>query len=115
VSKATTGSVIDLPGIPGPAPGDSTAPGRPAPKPPRPLQDFAAALELLPLEERFAELCRLSASSCVFQRMAAYRWLANMHRLDLRFETRAKRELRKGLDREQGLARARVRRLMKLC
>ena len=86
-------------------------------QPPQPpvLHDVAAALDVLPIEERFQALCRLAEVESIFQRMAAYRWLADMHRIDLRYETRAKRELRKALDRECGLARARVERLMKLC
>jgi hypothetical protein len=67
------------------------------------------------LEERFDALVRLTASDSVFLRAAAYEWLAGLHRQDLRFEMRAKQVLRRGLDREQGLAETRLRRLMRVC
>jgi hypothetical protein len=38
-----------------------------------------------------------------------------MHRFDLRYEMRAKRELRQGLDRETGLALTRVKALLRRC
>jgi hypothetical protein len=62
---------------------------------------------------RFAALSRLVDAECEYLRAAAYRWLADMHRLDLRYETRAKRLLKEGLGRESGLSRRRVRRLLR--
>lgn len=88
---------------------------QPAAPSPRELDELARTLEALPLEARFGALCRLAEADCVFRRLAAYRWLAGLHRLDLRYEMRAKRVLCRALDREQGLVRARVKRLMKLC
>lgn len=84
---------------------------------PRPsaIAELSGALDELTLEERFEALKRLAEAESVFQRMAAYRWLAGMHRLNLRYEMRAKKVLRQGLDREEGLALERVQRLMKLC
>lgn len=79
------------------------------------LTELSLALDELTLEERFEALKRLAEAESVFQRMAAYRWLAGMHRLNLRYEMRAKRVLKQGLDREEGLALERVQRLMKLC
>jgi hypothetical protein len=84
--------------------------------PPAPaLHGLAAALEALPLEERFATLCRLAHAPSVFQRLAAYRWLAGLYLLDLRFEQRAKRVIAGALAREEGLARSRVKELLKRC
>jgi len=95
----------------------AAAPSRIAPpEPPQAeLDGIAEALEALPLEQRFTALCQLAEADCVFRRLAAYRWLSALHRLDLRYEMRAKRVLCRALDQEEGLARARVRQLMKLC
>ncbi len=67
------------------------------------------------LEIVFGALCRLARADEVLLRSAAYRWLAGLHQVDLRFEMRAKRVIREGLDRETGLALRRVEKLMRLC
>ena len=67
------------------------------------------------LEIQFEALKRLVRADSVFIRSAAYEWLAGLHRKNLRYEIRAKRVLRKALDREQGLAAARLRELMRAC
>jgi hypothetical protein len=72
-------------------------------------------LSQLPLEERFAALCQLAQAPSVFQRLAAYRWLAGLYLLDLRYEQRAKRVIAGALAREEGLALQRVKRLLKRC
>jgi hypothetical protein len=77
-------------------------------------------LELSPLpdtdlEIQFEAVKRLAQAESVFIRSAAYEWLAGLHRRSLRYEMRAKRVLREGLDREQGLARTRLRELMRAC
>ena len=90
----------------------ATAPHRPACPDPR---QWTATLEALPLEERFAALCRLAHAPSVFQRLAAYRWLAGLYLLDLRYEQRAKRVIAGALAREEGLARSRVKELLKRC
>lgn len=69
----------------------------------------------LPLEERFVALCQLARAPSVFQRLAAYRWLAGLYLLDLRYEQRAKRVIAAALGREEGLARQRVKQLLKRC
>ncbi len=69
----------------------------------------------LPLEARFVALCQLAQAPSVFQRLAAYRWLAGLHRLDLRYEQRAKRIIAAALGHEEGLARERVKQLLKRC
>ncbi|MHA7815371.1 MAG: hypothetical protein ACX93N_02775 [Pseudohaliea sp.] len=79
------------------------------------LLELEAALERLPLEERFAALCQLARSPSVFQRLAAYRWLAGLYLLDLRYEQRAKRVIARALGREEGLARQRVKQLLRRC
>ncbi|MEQ8265400.1 hypothetical protein [Pseudohaliea sp.] len=79
------------------------------------LLDLEEALERLPLEQRFVALCQLARASSVFQRLAAYRWLAGLHLLDLRYEQRAKRVIAGGLKLEEGLARVRVRELLRRC
>ncbi|MGD8809946.1 MAG: hypothetical protein PVG24_10095 [Gammaproteobacteria bacterium] len=67
------------------------------------------------LDVIFDALTRLVRSESVFLRAEAYRRLAEMHRFDLRYEMRAKRELRQGLDRETGLALTRVKALLRRC
>ncbi|MEM8768660.1 MAG: hypothetical protein AAGE43_14520 [Pseudomonadota bacterium] len=67
------------------------------------------------LEAVFAALTRLAAADSVFLRAAAYERLAGLHRLNLRFEMRAKLVMRKGLDRETGLAKLRLKALLRLC
>jgi len=69
----------------------------------------------LPLEARFVALCQLARAPSVFQRLAAYRWLAGLYLIDLRYEQRAKRVIAGGLKREEGLARERVKHLLKRC
>lgn len=64
---------------------------------------------------RFAALTRLAQADCAFLRSAAYRWLARMFLVDLRYEQHAKRILRSALDRETGIDRARVERLLRQC
>ena len=70
---------------------------------------------LAALEERFVALCQLARAPSVFQRLAAYRWLAGLYLIDLRYEQRAKRVIAGGLKREEGLARERVKHLLKRC
>ena len=79
------------------------------------LLELEEGLDSLALEERFAILCQLARAPSVFQRLAAYRWLAGLYLLDLRYEQRAKRVIAEGLKREEGLARERVKRLLKQC
>jgi hypothetical protein len=79
------------------------------------LLDLEEALERLPLEQRFVALCQLARAPSVFQRLAAYRWLAGLYLLDLRYEQRAKRVIAGGLKLEEGLARVRVRELLRCC
>jgi hypothetical protein len=67
------------------------------------------------LDIQFEALKRLVQADSVFIRGAAYEWLAGLHRKSLRYEMSAKRVMREGLDREQGLARARLRELMRAC
>ena len=69
----------------------------------------------IPLDIIFTALRKLACSDSVFLRAEAYRRFARLHQVDLRYEMRAKRELRKALDREHGLARARVQALMRCC
>ncbi|KGE02974.1 hypothetical protein [Pseudohaliea rubra] len=80
-----------------------------------PLRNLEDALEHLPLEERFVALCQLAQAPSVFQRLAAYRWLAGLYLLDLRYEQRAKRIIAAARDREEGLARQRVEQLLRRC
>ena len=96
-------------------PDDLAARWQPAASAPPALQGLATTLEALPLEARFAALCRLAQAPSVFQRLAAYRWLAGLYLLDLRYEQRAKRVIAAALGREEGLALARVRQLLKRC
>jgi hypothetical protein len=79
------------------------------------LLDLEEALERLPLEQRFVALCQLARAPSVFQRLAAYRWLAGLYLVDLRYEQRAKRIIAAALGREEGLARQRVKQLLKRC
>jgi len=74
-----------------------------------------APSEALDLDIVFRAVRRLASSDCVFLRADGYRRLAGLHRINLRFEMRAKRELAKGLDRETGLAKGRVAHLLALC
>lgn len=76
------------------------------------------ALELLehqPLDVRLTSLCRMAESPSVFERLTAYRGLAGLYLLDLRYEQRAKRVIVAGLKREQGVARERVQQLLRRC
>ncbi|HBO11343.1 MAG TPA: hypothetical protein DD491_01025 [Halieaceae bacterium] len=86
----------------------------PEPAPPV-LLAVEEKLDQLPLEERFVALCQLARAPSVFQRLAAYRWLAGLYLIDLRYEQRAKRVIAGGLKREEGLARERVKHLLKRC
>jgi hypothetical protein len=79
------------------------------------LLELEEGLERLPLEERFAILCQLARAPSVFQRLAAYRWLAGLYLLDLRYEQRAKRVIAGALAHEEGLARERVKQLLTRC
>lgn len=76
--------------------------------------DVAECIEA-DLEVVFEALTRLAASDSVFMRADAYRRLAELHRYNLRYEVRAKKEVAKGLKREHGLARKRVEWLLKRC
>jgi len=71
--------------------------------------------DVLDSGERFAALTRLVEADCGFLRSAAHRWLARMFLIDLRYEQRAKRVLCDALDRESGIARARIRQLLRRC
>jgi hypothetical protein len=84
------------------------------PTPPM-LLELENALDGLPLEERYVALCQLARSPSVFQRLAAYRWLAGLFLLDLRYEQRAKRVIAGALAHEEGLARERVKQLLTRC
>lgn len=95
--------------------GDLSALWQTAEHAPPQLLELGDALERLPLEERFAALCQLARAPSVFQRLAAYRWLAGLYLLDLRYEQRAKRVIAGALKREEGLARQRVKQLLKRC
>ena len=71
-----------------------------------------ASLEFAPhktvdTELVFNALCRLLESDSAVIRFSAYRWLAGLYRIDLRFENRAKLKLRDSLDSERGLMRER--------
>ncbi len=81
------------------------------------LLHFAEALppRSVDLEIEFQALGRLIEADTVFLRGAAYRWLAGLHRKDLRFEMRAKLVLKTGLQRETGIARHRVTQLLRRC
>ena len=79
-----------------------------------------ASLEFAPhrtvdTELVFSALCRLLESDSAVMRFSAYRWLAGLYRIDLRFENRAKLKLRDCLDSERGLMQERVRYLLKTC
>ena len=79
-----------------------------------------ASLEFAPsrtvdTELVFSALCRLLDSDSAVMRFSAYRWLAGLYRIDLRFENRAKLKLRDSLQSERGLMRERVRFLLKTC
>ena len=63
----------------------------------------------------FAALCRLAKADAVLLRCSAYHWLAGLHRIDLRFETRAKLALRDRLSHEQGIARERLQHALRSC
>ncbi|MGR8950491.1 MAG: hypothetical protein ACU84Q_20805 [Gammaproteobacteria bacterium] len=67
------------------------------------------------LESVFSALKKLAASESELQRFAAYRRLAELHRIDLRYENRARLIMREGLKLESGLAARRLRRLLKNC
>lgn len=67
------------------------------------------------LECLFIALCRLVEAGTEIHRSAAYRWLAELHRLDLRYENRAKLIMRGGLEREIGLARRRLEAMLRRC
>lgn len=64
---------------------------------------------------RYAACARLSAHEHPFMRYAAYRWLAQLHTVDLRCENSARRTLGAALNREQGLAARRIRQLLQAC
>lgn len=79
-----------------------------------------ASLEFAPhrtvdTELIFSALCRLLDSNSPLMRFSAYRWLAGLYRIDLRFENRARLKLRDALSLERGLMRERVRMLLKTC
>ena len=67
------------------------------------------------LEGVFSALCRLATAESVVLRFAAYRWLTGLHRLNLRYENRAKLVLREGLKQEKGRLRQRLEGLLRLC
>ncbi len=66
-------------------------------------------------EIEFQALDRLAESDSLFLRGAAYRWLAGLHRKDLRYEMRAMLVLKAGLVRETGLSRQRLIQLLRAC
>lgn len=79
-----------------------------------------ASLEFAPrrtvdTELVFSALCRLLDSNSPLMRFSAYRWLAGLYRIDLRFENRAKLKLRDALVLERGLMQERVRMLLTSC
>lgn len=64
---------------------------------------------------RFAACARLAEAEQPFARYAAYRWLAQLHTVDLRCENSAKRTLGAALKREQGIAARRIQQLLRAC
>lgn len=74
-----------------------------------------APKQLVSLTLRLAALERLITCDQVFLRAEGYRGLAQLHRLDLRYEQRAKRIMVRGLDREVGLARRRLEAELRGC
>lgn len=72
-------------------------------------------MRALDTEIVFSALERLSQSESVFLRGAAYRWLAELHRRNLRFEMRAKRLLYRALEQETGPTLLRVTHLLRRC
>lgn len=84
------------------------------------LWELLSCVEHLPprsvdLEPVFEALSRLAIADAPLLRCAAYRWLAGLHRINLRYGMRAKLVMRDGLDRETGLARRRLQHLLTLC
>lgn len=66
-------------------------------------------------EHIYAALCRLAESELPMMRLFAYRWLAGLHRIDLRFENRARLKLRDRLAVETGRMQQRVEYLLGSC
>ena len=84
------------------------------------LWELLTCVEHLPprsidLEAVFNALGRLVEAEAPLLRVAAYRWLAGLHRINMRYEMRAKLVMRDGLDRETGLAHERLRQLLRRC
>jgi|GEM_PF-5913645 len=63
----------------------------------------------------FTALCRLSESASPVIRLSAYRWLAGLHTIDLRFETRARLKLRDCRETECELIQQRLEYLLSVC
>lgn len=74
-----------------------------------------APLGTVRVDNLFAALKQLMTSDRPHLRFSAYQWLADLHRIDLRFETRAKLALRDALVRERGGLRTRLERILRLC
>ncbi|MFN3163273.1 MAG: hypothetical protein ACE37N_07295 [Pseudohongiellaceae bacterium] len=63
----------------------------------------------------FQALCRLIKSSSPVIRLSAYRWLAGLYRIDLRFENRAKLTLRDCRSHENGPMLKRLEYFLSTC
>jgi hypothetical protein len=63
----------------------------------------------------YSALCRLTEADSPVIRHLAYRGLAGLHRIDLRFENRARLKLGESLKREQGIMHERVKQLLTRC
>lgn len=63
----------------------------------------------------FQALCRLIKSSSPVIRLSAYRWLAGLYRIDLRFENRTKLTLRDCRSRENGPMLKRLEYFLSTC
>lgn len=79
-----------------------------------------ASLEHIPArsvatETVYSALCRLVESTSPVIRLSAYRWLAGLYRIDLRFENRARLMLRDCLAKETGQLQQRIEQLLASC
>jgi len=110
--------------VPGPRP--AAARGGAAPACPATEAETAALAQLfegldrpgepiLSADAAFPMLARLARSESPFARAFAYRHLARLHARDLRYETLAKRVLAQARQRERGVLRERLERLLRLC
>jgi len=63
----------------------------------------------------FEALARLVSSTSPVIRLSAYRWLAGLYRIDLRFENRAKLKLRDCLATENGVMQQRLEHFLSTC